>query len=108
MGLAVRAAVRCVLWGGWVGLEVGSARLVATPAGQLLHPGFQGLVAGELEARHHGDLVGLLAHLGVEGAKRSSGAGNGFSAEMRRKADQIAVVSRFKFTREQTLETSVQ
>ncbi|WP_042428639.1 energy transducer TonB [Comamonas granuli] len=30
-----------------------------------------------------------------------------FNAQMRQKADQIAVVSRFKFTRDQTLETSV-
>jgi len=30
-----------------------------------------------------------------------------FNAPMRQKADQIAVVSRFKFTRDQTLETSV-
>ena len=39
---------------------------------------------------------------------RAAGPFGDFSAEMRRKADQIAVVSRFKFTREQTLETSVQ
>ena len=30
-----------------------------------------------------------------------------FNPDMRQKADQIAVVSRFKFTRDQTLETSV-
>ncbi|GAB4215512.1 MAG: TonB family protein [Rhodoferax sp.] len=36
---------------------------------------------------------------------RSAGPFGAFSAEMRRQADQIAVVSRFKFTREDTLET---
>ena len=39
---------------------------------------------------------------------RAAGPFGDFSQEMRRKADQIAVVSRFKFTRDQTLETSVQ
>ncbi|AVS73163.1 energy transducer TonB [Paracidovorax cattleyae] len=38
---------------------------------------------------------------------RASGPFGNFSPAMRAKADQIAVVSRFKFTREQTLETSV-
>ena len=39
---------------------------------------------------------------------RAAGPFGPFNAEMRRQADQIAVVSRFKFTRDQTLETSVQ
>ncbi len=39
---------------------------------------------------------------------RAAGPFGSFNAEMRRQADQIAVVSRFKFTRDQTLETSVQ
>ena len=39
---------------------------------------------------------------------RAAGPFGNFSQEMRSKADQIAVVSRFKFTRDQTLETSVQ
>ncbi|WP_027994336.1 energy transducer TonB [Simplicispira psychrophila] len=39
---------------------------------------------------------------------RAAGPFGAFNPEMRSKADQIAVVSRFKFTREQTLETSVQ
>lgn len=38
---------------------------------------------------------------------RASGPFGAFSPAMRARADQIAVVSRFKFTREQTLETSV-
>ncbi|MDA8453938.1 TonB family protein [Acidovorax sp. GBBC 3334] len=38
---------------------------------------------------------------------RASGPFGNFGPAMRAKADQIAVVSRFKFTREQTLETSV-
>lgn len=38
---------------------------------------------------------------------RASGPFGTFSPAMRAQADQIAVVSRFKFTREQTLETSV-
>lgn len=38
---------------------------------------------------------------------RSSGPFGRFTDEMRRKADQIVVVSRFKFTREETLETSL-
>ncbi|WCM87602.1 energy transducer TonB [Acidovorax sp. NCPPB 3576] len=38
---------------------------------------------------------------------RSAGPFGAFDAAMRAKADQIAVVSRFKFTRDQTLETSV-
>ena len=37
----------------------------------------------------------------------ASGPFGPFGADMRKKADQIAVVSRFKFTRDQTLETSV-
>ncbi|MDD5030983.1 MAG: TonB family protein [Rhodoferax sp.] len=36
---------------------------------------------------------------------RSAGPFGAFSRDMRRRADQIAVVSRFKFTREDTLET---
>ena len=44
----------------------------------------------------------------AEAIARAAGPFGPFNAEMRRKADQIAVVSRFKFTREQTLETSVQ
>ena len=39
---------------------------------------------------------------------RAAGPFGTFNTEMRRKADQIAVVSRFKFTRDLTLETSVQ
>ena len=39
---------------------------------------------------------------------RAAGPFGSFNAEMRRQADQIAVVSRFKFPRDQTLETSVQ
>lgn len=38
---------------------------------------------------------------------RSAGPFGVFGPAMRAKADQIAVVSRFKFTRDQTLETSV-
>jgi len=38
---------------------------------------------------------------------KSAGPFGAFSAAMRRQADQIAVVSRFKFTREDTLETRV-
>lgn len=60
-------------------------RAAIVKRGRMLHcrlanNGFQCLVARELEARHHGDLVGLLAHLGVEGAERAGGAGNGFGA----------------------------
>ncbi|SFF11897.1 energy transducer TonB [Paracidovorax wautersii] len=43
----------------------------------------------------------------AEAIARSSGPFEPFSPTMRAKADQLAVVSRFKFTREQTLETSV-
>jgi protein TonB len=43
----------------------------------------------------------------AEAIARAAGPFGHFNAEMRSKADQIAVVSRFKFTREQTLETSV-
>jgi protein TonB len=38
---------------------------------------------------------------------RSAGPYGKFNAEMRRQADQIAVVSRFKFTRDDTLETKL-
>jgi len=38
---------------------------------------------------------------------RSAGPYGTFSAEMRRQADQIAVVSRFKFTRDDTLQTQL-
>lgn len=44
----------------------------------------------------------------AEAIARAAGPFAVFGEAMRRKADQIAVVSRFKFTREQTLETSVQ
>ena len=40
----------------------------------------------------------------AEAIARAAGA---FGADMRKKADQIAMVARFKFTRDQTLETSV-
>jgi protein TonB len=43
----------------------------------------------------------------AEAIARSSGPFGHFGTAMRAKADQIAVVSRFKFTREQTLETNV-
>ena len=38
---------------------------------------------------------------------RSAGPFGRFSAAMRRKADQIVVVSRFRFTRDETLETQL-
>ena len=44
----------------------------------------------------------------AEAIAHASGPFGEFGPEMRKKADQIAGVSRFKFTREQTLETSVQ
>ena len=43
----------------------------------------------------------------AEAIARASGPFGPFTPEMRRKADQIAMVARFKFTRDQTLETSV-
>lgn len=43
----------------------------------------------------------------AEAIARASGPFEPFTPEMRRKADQIAMVARFKFTREQTLETTV-
>jgi len=43
----------------------------------------------------------------AEAIARAAGPFGTFNAEMRAKADQIAVVSRFKFTRDQTLETTV-
>lgn len=43
----------------------------------------------------------------AEAIARAAGPFGAFSSGMRSKADQIAVVSRFKFTRDQTLETSV-
>ena len=44
----------------------------------------------------------------AEAIAQASGPFGEFGPEMRQKADQIAVVSRFRFTREQTLETSAQ
>ncbi len=41
----------------------------------------------------------------AQGIVRGTGPFDQFSDEMRRKADQIVVVSRFKFTRDETLET---
>ena len=38
---------------------------------------------------------------------RSAGPFGAFNEEMRRRADQILVVSRFKFTRDETLETKL-
>ncbi|HTH12733.1 MAG TPA: energy transducer TonB, partial [Acidovorax sp.] len=38
---------------------------------------------------------------------RAAGPFGAFGPDMRKKADQIAMVARFKFTRDQTLETSV-
>ncbi len=43
----------------------------------------------------------------AEAIARAAGPFGPFSAEMRRQADQIAMVARFKFTREQTLETNL-
>lgn len=43
----------------------------------------------------------------AEAIARAAGPFGAFNAGMRAKADQIAVVSRFKFTRDQTLETTV-
>ena len=42
---------------------------------------------------------------GAEAIARSAGPFGVFNEAMRRKADQILVVSRFKFTRDETLET---
>ncbi len=42
----------------------------------------------------------------AEAIARASGPFGRFSSDMRRRADQIAVVSRFKFTRDQTLQAS--
>ena len=44
----------------------------------------------------------------AEAMARAAGPFEAFNAAMRRQADQIAVVSRFKFTRDQTLKTAVQ
>ena len=44
----------------------------------------------------------------AEAIARAAGPFEPFGAAMRQQADQIAVVSRFKFTRDQTLETHVQ
>jgi protein TonB len=43
----------------------------------------------------------------AEGIARTAGPFGNFSAAMRRQADQILVVSRFKFTRDETLEAKV-
>jgi protein TonB len=43
----------------------------------------------------------------AQGIARSAGPFGKFDAAMRRQADQIAVVSRFKFTRDDTLETKL-
>ena len=43
----------------------------------------------------------------AEAIARAAGPFGPFSAAMRRQADQIAMVARFKFTREQTLETNL-
>lgn len=43
----------------------------------------------------------------AEAIARAAGPFGAFDADMRKKADQIAMVARFKFTRDQTLETSV-
>ena len=43
----------------------------------------------------------------AEAIARAAGPFGPFSAAMRREADQIAMVARFKFTREQTLETNL-
>jgi len=43
----------------------------------------------------------------AEAIAKSAGPFGRFSTEMRRQADQIAVVSRFKFTRDDTLETKI-
>ena len=44
----------------------------------------------------------------AEAIAHAAGPFGNFGPAMRQKADQIAVVSRFKFTRNQTLETSVE
>ena len=43
----------------------------------------------------------------AEAIARAAAPFGRFSAEMRRRADQILVVSRFKFTREEVLETQL-
>jgi len=43
----------------------------------------------------------------IEAIARAAGPFGAFGPAMRAKADQIAIVSRFKFTREQTLETEM-
>jgi protein TonB len=43
----------------------------------------------------------------AEAIARAAGPFGSFGTDMRKKADQIAMVARFKFTRDQTLETTV-
>ena len=43
----------------------------------------------------------------AEAIARAAGPFGAFDAEMRKKADQFAIVARFKFTRDQTLEADV-
>jgi len=43
----------------------------------------------------------------AEAIARAAGPFGSFNTEMRAKADQIAMVARFRFTRDQTLETTV-
>ena len=43
----------------------------------------------------------------AESIARAAGPFGAFSAPMRKRADQIVVVSRFKFTRDETLETKL-
>ena len=50
----------------------------------------------------------LLLDRRAQAIARAAGPFEPFGQAMRRQADQIAVVSRFKFTRDQTLETNVQ
>ena len=44
----------------------------------------------------------------AEAIARAAGPFGAFNAEMRRQADQIAMVARFKFTRDQTLQTNLE
>lgn len=91
--------------------DVGT-RNFPTQAGQKLYGELTMLITVNYDGRVIGtEVVETSGNLNLDrraqGIARSAGPFNRFSGAMRRQADQLVVVSRFRFTRQETLETQL-
>lgn len=93
-------------------IEEMGTRNFPTQAGQKLYGELTMLITVNHDGRVLGtEVVETSGNLNLDrraqGIARSAGPFSRFSGAMRRQADQLVIVSRFRFTREQTLETQM-